>query len=199
MSRPRRRFVSKTRIFTEQRRREFAEAGFPLVPEDQLLVLEDYLDISRRRSLSVLPLFKLQLHMLQDLVIAEKAIGSYKRKLKEMSGEPLLTEEDTGPDTEVEDESAAESTPSREGESVPHGAEIRAIKRELYFLRSEVRSLRDIADGIAWRLFDYDRAVLHELARRPAGRHINSEGLLAELYTFAGYANAEAELLCSMI
>ena len=154
------------------------------------MVLEDYLEISRRRQGTLMPLFKLQLHMLQDLVLAEKAGGHYKKKLGEVLGGGVAQEEDAGNDSESGDESGADSVSSEDGEGQqPAGDEVRAIKRELYFLRAEVRALRDIADGIAWRLFDYDRAVLHELARRPTQQHVNSEGLLAELYAFASYFN----------
>jgi hypothetical protein len=30
-------------MFNEQRRQEFAQAGFPVLPEEQQMVLEDYL------------------------------------------------------------------------------------------------------------------------------------------------------------
>lgn len=186
MSQQRRRFVGKVRKFTERSRQEFAQAGFPLVPEDQMMVLEDYLDISRRRHGATIPLFKLQLHMLQDLVVAEKGVAQYKRRLKE-----LKVAEDESEEIAAED--ANEETPrqgdAEKSEGQETSDEVKAIRRELYFLRSEIRSLRDIADGIAWRLFDCDRAALHELARRSTRPHINPEGILAELHTFASYSN----------
>jgi len=155
------------------------------------MVLEDYLDISRRRQLTIVPLFKLQLHMLQDLVTAERMIGQYRQKAKEILGETPPDEEDAGADDagEPESDSSTELETSEERESTRPTEEIRLINRELFHLKAEVRALRDIGDGIAWRLFDYDRAVLHELARRPSGKHINLDGILAELYALAAYCN----------
>lgn len=206
--RQQRRFVGRVRIFNEQRRQEFAQAGFPLVPEDQHMALEDYLDISRRRHLTSIPLFKLQLHMLEDLITAERLISQYKQKKQELVREPAAEqhespgsaepEEHKPADTEAKHELADAAVPeedesaevaSEQHESLDGRADIRAINRELFFLKAEVTALRDIADGIAWRLFDYDRAVLHELARRSSKKHINPEGLQAELYALASFFN----------
>jgi hypothetical protein len=44
-------------------------------------ILEDYLSISRKRKGNKLALSKLQLHMLEDIVVQEKSIKSYKEKL----------------------------------------------------------------------------------------------------------------------
>lgn len=93
--RQQRRFVGRVRIFNEQRRQEFAQAGFPLVPEDQHMALEDYLDISRRRHLTSIPLFKLQLHMLEDLITAERLISQYKQKKQELVREPAAEQHES--------------------------------------------------------------------------------------------------------
>jgi hypothetical protein len=45
-------------------------------------ILEDYLSISRKRKGNKLALSKLQLHMLEDIVVQEKSIKTYKEKLK---------------------------------------------------------------------------------------------------------------------
>jgi hypothetical protein len=50
--------------------------------------------------------------------------------------------------------------------------------------RAHARGLRDIADGIAWRLFGYDRAALSHIADRETSRHIEAGGLEAELRAF---------------
>ena len=44
-------------------------------------ILEGYLSISRKRKSNKLALSKLQLHMLEDIVVQEKSIKSYKEKL----------------------------------------------------------------------------------------------------------------------
>jgi hypothetical protein len=99
------------KIFDEQRRKEFEAAGSPLVPEDQLMMYEDYLDISRRRHLTRLPLFKLQAHMLQDLLVAERMLGQYREELKKLIGR-TPSEADEEPDTD--DETDDEQIPSQQ-------------------------------------------------------------------------------------
>ena len=47
------------------------------------MILEDYLNISLTRRSNQLHLFKLQLHMLQDLITSEHAIAANKRLKKE--------------------------------------------------------------------------------------------------------------------
>lgn len=180
----RRKFVGRVRLFNERRRREFAEAGFPLVPEDALTVLEDYLDISRRRHLMLMPLFKLQLHILQDLIVAEQMTTKYKARKAELLGQSAR-----GAEAESSENDDDDALVGDEEDQPPSAPELRSINREMYFLKAEARVLRDIADGIAWRLFDYDRGVLHELARRPTKQYINLQGLQSELYTLAAYCN----------
>jgi hypothetical protein len=182
----RRRFTGRVRAFTEQRRQEFAQAGAPILPEDQQMVLTDYLDISRRRHLTLMPLFKLQLHMLQDIATDERGIKQYKGKIAEMAASESAEDEDEGVDSE---RSTAKEMKPPPGQTPEQQAALRSMRRELYFLKAEVRALRDIGDGIAWRLFDFDRAVLHELARRPTRQHVNPQGIEAEMHTLAEYVN----------
>lgn len=53
-----------------------------LATSDYPDILEDYLSISRKRKDNKLALSKLQLHMLEDIVVQEKSIKSYKGKLE---------------------------------------------------------------------------------------------------------------------
>jgi len=66
-------------------------------------------------------------------------------------------------------------------EDRPVHDDLKALGYEIFARESECRGIRDIADGIAWRLFNYDRAVLYAIASRPASKHINVEGLQSEL------------------
>ncbi len=133
------------------------------------MLLEDFLHITRVRRGNALPLFRVQLALLDELVSCEKAITHYKNELTKR--EALI---------------AAGSVDKSE-----LGTEIRSIKRELHFHSVERQAIRDIGDGIAWRLFDYDRAILQELANRPSGKHVNPEGIEAELSEFGQVFNSQ--------
>ena len=162
-ARTREKFRARLTFFNEERRRRLISAvGGATLPEEQHMVLEDYLHRSLKRRQAPLPLFKLQIHMIQDLTVAEQAIAHYKREREE-----CLKRIDNGQDEKERLE-----------------GEIQVIERELHFNEAEVRALRDIADGIAWRLFDFDRATLSELANRPGKKHLNIEGINAELHEF---------------
>ena len=154
-------FEARLRVFTDKRRRHLlAAGGGALLSEDLHMGLEDYLHISRRRRLAPMPMFKLQIHMVQDLVIAEKNIVQCKQESK------------------VRHEKINQGAPDKDNLE----EEMRSIDRELHFQEAEARAIRDIADGIAWRLFEYDRPILTELANRPGTKHINLEGIEAELH-----------------
>lgn len=126
-----------------------------LLPEERHMLLEDYLRQSLRRRYNAYPLVKLQLQMLADLVVAEHSIKQVKE--------------------------GREQAVVREGE----GCDTSGYDRQLFFLRAEQRALRDITDGIAWRLFDYDRSLLYLLADRQSSGHVEPDGLVAELAHFA--------------
>lgn len=136
------------------------------------MVLEDYLHISLVRRQNGFPLFKLQMNLLEDLVLTEKAISAYKQERKERQEKLSGGVADKG---QLEDE-------------------IRGIERELHLHEAQSRAIRDIADGIAWRLFDYDRAILCEMANRPGNKHINLQGIEAELHEFGQVFNSKEGL-----
>jgi hypothetical protein len=120
-----------------------------------LHTLEDYLSISRRRRNDPYPLLKLQTHLLLDLILWEKGITSYKQQRDEAatklaSGDPQLPK------------------------LIEH------LEQEILICQNHVQALRDIGDGIAWRLFDYDRSVLYVLADKSSGKHVDYGGLQAE-------------------
>ena len=158
------RVKARFEIFNEKRRRQIESVrGSALLPEEHEMILEDFLRITSIRRKNALPLFKVQLSMLVDLVTSEQAVTKYKKAMEERQL-ALRTDEEGG---------------ATQGEAQ------RFIEREIHFHQAICRALRDIADGIAWRLFDYDRFTLTMMANRPASKHINLSGLEAELTEFS--------------
>lgn len=157
------RLKARFEVFTEKRRRQITSvAGSALIPQEHEMILEDHLHITLLRRNSPLPLFKVQLAMLTDLVTSEQAISQYKKAKTERQGTL-----DNNLASGSEDE------------------ELRWIDREIHFHQAICRAIRDIADGIAWRLFDYDRTTLTIIANRPSSKHINPTGIESELLEFA--------------
>jgi hypothetical protein len=163
-TRPEDRIKARFEVFNEKRRRQLqSAAGSALLPEEIEMMLEDQLHITLVRRDSPLPLFKVQMSMLADLVSSEHAISHYKRAKPEQQPQP---------GSNVQDKDKLE-----EG--------LRLIDREIHFHQAICRAVRDIGDGIAWRLFDYDRVTLTMIANRPASKHINLAGLEPELIEFS--------------
>jgi hypothetical protein len=139
----------------------FSQSGIYLTP-DQLMVFEDYLHISVRRQSNAFPLMNLQLHLLQDLIRVQNVLSGLKERKDKLQAH-------------LADHPYEKTT--IEGE-------IADCNREINVHELIRRCIRDIGDGIAWRLFEYDRAVLTELAHRPSGQGISIDGLEAELAEF---------------
>ncbi len=107
---------------------------------------EDYLEISRKRVKNRTALVKLQLHLVEELVVAQHAVKHYRQKLEEMK--------------------ASVATPLPERESQQLEEDVKIAERELFFHRAHSNCIRAIGDGIAWRALGYDRAALRALAGR---------------------------------
>jgi hypothetical protein len=65
-------------------------------------------------------------------------------------------------------------------------AELEEVTLRLAVARRLAHVIREIADGIAWRFFYYDRAGLYQLARKPQVGHLDEASINNEM------ANAEA-------
>src|SRR2546429_5248136 len=99
------------------------------------------------------------MRVLTDPTTAEKAVATGRKKIEKLKAAP------------------------------PGAADIEAVSAKQQRYTVLRRALRDIGDGIAWRLLDYDRAALVSLASHARKPHINLEGLPAELNAFADIWN----------
>ena len=119
-------------------------------------ILEDFLDISRRRKSNRTAISKLQLSMLQEIVFYEAVIKRYKQRLEELKSSSIKDTEESDP-------------------------EVEALNRDLFVVRVYANAIRSIGDGIAWRALDYDRAVTRLMAEHATKQQVMSEGLTREL------------------
>ena len=120
----------KTRfaVFNEKRRRQIqSAAGSALLPEELEMMLEDQLHITLVRRDSPLPLFKVQMSMLADLVTSEHAIAQYKKAKEERQHQ-------LGNDVQGKDKLEEE---------------LPLIDREIHFHQAICRAIRDIGDADA--------------------------------------------------
>ncbi len=135
-------------------------------------IIEDYLEISRKRIDNSWALSNLQLHLLTDLMSNEKIIAEYKKALGERAAR-----EDTAPHDAKEADN-----------------DVRFIKSRIYAHQLVTQAIRCVGDGLAWRLLDYDRAVLHILASNQySGGIKDNEGLIAELQVWAETADSTTD------
>jgi len=118
-------------------------------------ILEDFLDLSRKRRSNRTAISKLQLYMLQEIVFQEAMVKRCKQRLVELQ--------------------AVSDTEDKTNEDVQN------IKREMFLFQVYANGIRSIGDGIAWRTLDYDRAVVRMMAERATKQQIMSEGLMGEL------------------
>jgi hypothetical protein len=82
---------------------------------DHLDILEDYLTVTRKRQNNRMAMAKVQLHLVEELLIAQQSIKHYRQKLKELkaqAGEAQPTDEKTKADISFVDREPG----------APHGA-----------------------------------------------------------------------------
>ena len=119
-----------------------AAAFAGLSTNDWTEILEDYLAISRKRKNNKTAMAKLQLHLLEELMLAQGSIKHYREKvieLKQKVGEQPMA------DNGIKEDLAY-------------------VQSELFLHRTLANCMRAIGDGIAWRAFGHDRAALRALS-----------------------------------
>ena len=121
-------------------------------------ILEDYLAISRKRRRNWTALSRLQMHLMEELLVQEGAVKHYKERLRQLGDDPdvELTPDAPSPD-------------------------INFARAQLFFHRLYASACRAIGDGIAWRALGYDRAVTRTMCERQSQQTLASEGTMQEL------------------
>lgn len=127
---------------------------------ERLEILEDYLYLSRKRHKSTLALAKVQLHLLEDLAVAQRAVKNLREHKERLT---------------------ASLPGAKGGERTRLESDLEDAERGLFFERHLANCIRLVGDGIAWRSLGYDRAALRLLSERSTKQEILSDGLRAEL------------------
>jgi hypothetical protein len=143
-----------------------AQAFVALSAAEHLDIFEDYLDISRRRRSNLLALVKLQLHLIDDLIVIQSAIKHYRKKWDELT-------------SKLKPNGADEQSKT----------DLKLVERELFFNRAYANCIRGIGDGIAWRALGYDRVALRVLSGSAVKQQILDEGAINELRIWAAAAD----------
>ncbi len=136
-----------------------AAAFVTLSSGDYLDIFEDYLAITRKRKGNRLAMAKAQLHLIEELLIAQAAAKQYRKKL---------------------DELAPELAKSQSLDDQLH-KDCETLERELFLHRTHANCIRSIGDGIAWRTLNYDRAALRALSGKAVKQQILEQGTINEL------------------
>jgi len=142
---------------------DIAAALVGLSSADYLDILEDYLAVTRKRQNNRMAMAKVQLHLVEELLIAQKSIKHYRQKLDELKAQ------------------AGGAQPTDEKVK----ADISSVERELFFHRAHANCFRAIGDGIAWRALKHDRAALRALSGNAVKQQILDQGTINELHQWS--------------
>ena len=127
-------------------------------------IVEDYLYISRKRKYNKLSMFKLQLNILEDIIKNCKHIDEYKKRLNEIN-------------IGIKENKDKKRT---------YHSDLEWIESEVYTLIHLNRILKEIVDGIVWRNFNFNRAILYLLADKEPIENLKvDEGLISSIYRFS--------------
>ncbi|MBI5727733.1 MAG: hypothetical protein HY965_07765 [Ignavibacteriales bacterium] len=123
-------------------------------------IIEDYISIAKRRKTNKLAMIKLQQSILEDIVLTEKALKTYKNWIANPANVAEITK-----DRPIEDE------------------DIDYWKSELTNYTLIKKALMDIGDGIAWRIYNYDRSVIYHMCvnNNPSGPIEFDRGKIKEI------------------
>src|SRR5262249_30224772 len=139
-------------------------AAFVTLSSDEYAdIFEDFLTITRKRRDNRLAMAKVQLHLIEELLIAQSAAKQYREKLDTVKAE-------------MDKLQAADEQLRNTFET---------LDRELFLHRAHANCIRAIGDGIAWRALKYDRAALRALSGKAVKQQILEQGTLNELHQWS--------------
>jgi len=143
--------------------RPHAAAAFVTLSSDEYAdIFEDYLAISRKRKNNRTAMAKVQLHLIEELLIAQTATKRYRERLNELQADAGTAQADDAKKREID-----------------------LVKREMFLHRAHANCIRSIGDGIAWRALGYDRAALRALSGKAVKQQILEQGMLNELHEWS--------------
>ena len=127
-------------------------------------VVEMLITMSKRYSFNKLAMFKIQIWIAWDIINESEAILKMKEKIAEI--EQLKTNPN--------------HTDKKYDDDIQH------LKTEIESSRLTIAALREIIDGIVWRFFNYNRALLYTVAdKQPIDIVASDKGLRNSLMEFA--------------
>jgi len=131
-------------------------------------VIADYIEISKKRNRNKLAMFKLQVNLLGDIVLVNDTIKGYIKLIEDPE-----ERKSKFPDIDIKEKTIEY-----------WGSEIKSFKIIL-------NALKDIGDGIAWRVLNYNRPLIYNMCVNntdPGPLTIN-QGLLTELHSLGDFSN----------
>lgn len=131
-------------------------------------VIEDYIEISKKRKDNKLAMFKLQIELMGDIVNVNNAIKAYIKLVED----PEHRKQEF-PDVENIDKS------------------VEYWEQEIKSNKILLNALKDIGDGIAWRVLNYDRSLVYNMSvnNEDSGPLTLNLGLMTELHSLGDFAN----------
>lgn len=136
-------------------------------------VIEDYIRISKLRRNNKFAMFKLQIELITDLLHLNEALKKYIKLFED----PEEREKEF-PGNKIEQ------------------SNIDYWEKEIYRHKVIINAIKDIGDGIAWRIFNYDRELIYCICinNEDPGPLTLNQGFILELHSLGDFMN-EAEVV----
>ncbi|MBK7228475.1 MAG: hypothetical protein IPH97_06355 [Ignavibacteriales bacterium] len=131
-------------------------------------IIEDYIYISKVRSKNKLAMFKLQIELISTLLQLNDGLKTYIKLVED----PEERKKEF-PDREIEER------------------DIDYWEKQIFNHKTLINAIKDIGDGIAWRLFGFDRELIYNICinNDDPGPLTLNQGFITELYTLGDYMN----------